>query len=52
MMPWYRNYLGTLTIDDGKIVCTGKHKYEIGVGVLTIYDTHIATYRTKLTEYL
>lgn len=50
MMPWYRDYLGTLTVEDGKIVCTGKHKYEIGV--LTIYDTHIATYRTKLTEYL
>lgn len=50
MMPWYRDYMGTFSVNDDKIVCVGKHTYKDGV--LTIYDTEITTYRAKLIEFL
>lgn len=50
MKPWYRDYMGTFVMKDGKMLCIGKHTYEDGT--LTIYDTEITTYRTKLIEYL
>ena len=49
-MPWYRDYMGTFSVDADKIVCVGKHTYKDGV--LTIYDTEITTYRAKLIEFL
>lgn len=49
-MPWYRDYMGDISIKDDKIVCVGKHRYNMGV--LTIYDTEITTFRAKLIEFL